>query len=248
MGVARLPSGRTRYGDIMIFVTAADSNFKDYLDQLREALEFFGHELVVYDLNDLGEGERGFEVPDPNFICNGLYDREEDGSYASTGWHKPPIIQDFFKRFIKGTAHKGFGYIDAEAILQQDFEELNFKNFDLHVATRCEEDKKIEFTATSIEKRGDFNAGVLFFANNEVVEKLINDWVYVMPQVYSFIKSIGTANNDQKALSDLLKKNPQIMVNFLPEEFNQRKLNPNTIFLHLSGGKKNGKNFRPEDW
>lgn len=207
----------------MLFVTGADHRFTNIVSGWIDSITIWGHTYRVYDLGLLGFGIKGCEETDLNFTSRGYYN-DIEGKWKSTGLWKPRVIKNVLE-----TTKEDFIYLDADAIVQRDFN-IDFSAFDIGVVERVPNPDQ---DPTKVFLRGQYNAGVIFFRNNDKVKNFVNSW----------IKKIEETNNDQAALSLLLQE-INVDVKVFPKEYNSNTKDERTIIHHHTGSAKFGKQLR----
>jgi hypothetical protein len=206
----------------MIFITGADIRFREIVQEWENKISLFGYNYQIYDLGNLGIGKRGFEETDDNFRTTGYYN-SIGGVWKSTGLWKPRVIADAIIN-----TNEDIVYLDADAFLQKPFI-INW-DFDIGVVQRVE---NTDCNALKTFMRGKYNAGVIFFRNNDRVKDFIIKWN----------EEIKIVDNDQAALNKLLDKS-NLDIRVFPMEYNTNVLTGRTIIFHETGNKKRGKSFR----
>jgi hypothetical protein len=215
----------------MIFITGADRRFLQYgiIQEWENCMNKFFCQYEIYDLGGLTFGKKGFEVTDLNFKMHGYYN--QDAGYKTTALHKPIIILDALNSNIDNIV-----YLDADAFLKKRINP-NFDEFDIGVVEREFEDTKHNvdniLSSVKILRKGLYNAGVLFFSNNQKVKGFVKEWIDKTQEV----------GNDQAALSLLLKEK-DLRIKVYDSIYNTRIDNNETYIYHETGGRKNGKSIR----
>lgn len=211
----------------MIFITGADHRFKEIVKVWINKLSKFSYQYLVYDLGCLGmNAVQGFEEADINFKTKGYYN-SISGNWKSTGLWKPKVILDALNRFI----FENIVYLDADAFVETPLA-INW-DFDIGVVKREVTPENVHLYPMKVFLRGDYNAGVIFFANTPQIRQFVVEWA-------KLTKEIG---NDQAALSVLLRKS-NLIIRVFPEEYNTNFNTSRAIIYHKTGGKKNGKTIR----
>ena len=217
----------------MIIITAADKRFSRIAESWKSKVQAHGYEYRIYDLGGLGYGIPGFAVPNSKLQMLGRYN-DADGAWASTGWHKPKIILDALEK-----TGDNILYLDADAVPACRFS-VDFTKWDVGVVKR-ESNNDIHKLPEKIARRGKYNAGVLFFTNNNLTRAFVKKWfeyMWSMPE---------SERNDQLALNQCLDR-IAVMVHVFGTEWNTNKKSKETIIYHESGRLKNGIAYRPKSY
>jgi len=242
----------------MIILTAANCNnpqdasgkiennfsFKFIIQDTISNCERFGYHPVVYDLGDLGIGEK-FDVEEKSFNQKGHYKEIKKG-YKSKSLFKPDIVEKCLQNHMKFTV-----YIDGDALLYNSIDEVKGDDFDVGVTLR----RPSEMEGDWYEKYKDIvkyvNAGVIFFNPTDATFQFLNTWRNKTKEV----------KNDQKALNQLVCKEtyPQVnsietihgvRIKYFPcDQYNyyyfKEGLVPNIKILHFKGTVRQ---FYPFTW
>ena len=132
-------------------ITAADSNFKDFVKKCADSSKTLGYKTTVYNLGGLDYG-KPFEG------------RVSDNIGAKIPC-KPDIIYDAMKNTPENDI---IVWIDADVIVWDRFDEIVKQNFDIGVTGRKPKD---------IENDLPINAGVVFIKNNKRAKKFVKKWI-----------------------------------------------------------------------
>jgi len=213
----------THFTTIMIIISGADIRFQKIVKTWKEKIVSFGYRCQVYDLGNLGFGKKGYEETNVNFITQGFYN-SIGGHWKSTGLWKPRVILDALN-----STDDHIVYLDADAYLLKPIA-INFKEFDIGVVERQPCPDK---DPTKVLLRGKYNAGVIFFSNNDKVKSFVIEWGKAT-------KKIG---NDQAALSFLLER-CSLRVKVFHYVYNMNTIQRDTFIFHETGNKKQGVKVR----
>lgn len=219
-------------------------NFKSVILKTVENARKFGYIPIVYDLGELGIGER-FTVNNEEFQKNGSYKEIKKG-YHTKSLFKPDIVKYCLNK------HKdSMVYMDGDALLCDRIDEIVNDDYDVGVTLRRTSEMEHEWHKQHSEIAGYANAGVIFFNPTKAAFEFIDLWRRTTQEV----------ENDQKALTKLLSsyKNPQInkvvnvngvRVKYFPGDkynyyyFND-SLSPNIKIMHFKGCVRK---YYPFDW
>ncbi len=160
-----------------MIVTAADYNFREYVETSRYQAKKLGYPMRIFDLGGLGFGEK-FEVSKTN--------KRHNGNWKIKSPYKPNLIEHVLSSGVNFVV-----YLDADAILVKSIEEVLGK-YDIGLTVR----RNIEPNQQIIhnEYTGQINAGVLFFYNTMATKQFVTKW-----------KQLTNQNNcDQVVLNRML--------------------------------------------
>lgn len=173
----------------MIIVTAANYRYKKIIDLFKKQVDKLNYESIIYDLGDLNCGKK-FKVDDVSFQEKGYY-CEINNSWKTKAIHKPKIIYDALN-----DCKKTIAYLDADAIIYKNLEEIDNADFDLSFTIRRKNELFNEPKSNHKIIMGNINAGVMFFKYSKKTMNFIESW-----NKLSQIKK-----NDQLALNTILNK------------------------------------------
>ncbi len=120
----------------MIILTAGNAKFKTMIKHSRSTAVKLGYQFFVYDLGDLGFGEKLF-LPSP---------------VKTTCVHKPGMIRKFLQTTKEFTT-----YLDGDAFLVDRIDEVTSADYDIGVTVRRQDEYEVS------KSFGWLNAGVMFF-------------------------------------------------------------------------------------
>jgi hypothetical protein len=205
----------------MIVITGADYRFASLLQTWESALQKLGYQYAIYNLGGLDHGIKGFEVTDSNFQTMGYYN-SIGGKWKSTGLWKPGVIKHALE-----TLGDNILYLDCDAIIHQALD-IRWPEFDVGV---CHREPNPDRDPVKVLLRGDFNAGVLLFANNKLTMEIINLW----------IEEMAKEKNDQLALSNVLRRKA-CRVRWYPSSWNRNT--SDAVIRHYAGNRKGNTKVR----
>ena len=132
-------------------ITAADANFKEFVEKCAESSRTLGYKTTIYDLGGLKKGKP-------------FSGRVSDNIGAKIPC-KPSIIYDAMQNSPKNDF---IVWIDADVIVWDRFDEITKQNFDIGVTGRKPKDTENDLP---------INAGVVFIRNNIRSENFVKKWV-----------------------------------------------------------------------
>jgi hypothetical protein len=130
-------------------VTAANENFKKYVDYTKKSVETVGYDCLVYDLGNLGYGKP----------FSGLVSDKINAKIPC----KPAIILDAIQQ-IENDDY--LVWMDADTVLLESIDEV-CQNYDIAVTLR---------SANHMISGIPINAGVIFFKKTERSIQFLNYW------------------------------------------------------------------------
>lgn len=177
---------------MLTIITCGDSNYFEFLKNFENNIfAIFGYYPIIYDLG-LKEDEKAKlkseirKIP----IKEKFWELNTIGYIKTT--HKPRCIKD-----ILNAKNQDCIYVDADVIFTSKIKETEIENADIGITPRHTKERKPEYFTNGL-----INAGFIFFRNTKNVSALIDKWI---------ISCQEHDTTDQKALSDILKMNVDIL-------------------------------------
>ena len=154
-------------------VIAGDANFKKYVEKSVEYSTKLGYNTLVYDLGGLGFGEK--------------FDARVTAKVGAKIPSKPNIIKQALNNIKENDV---VAWIDADALIQNRFDEIADIDFDIGVTVRQPKSK---------ENSLPINAGVVFVRKTSQSLEFVDKWV----------KLCETGVSDQQELNKLAQVTTQ---------------------------------------
>ncbi len=162
-------------------------SFVGVINSTKEKAESLGYKVVVYDLGQLGFGDR-YVVKDSSFMENGYYSKEVKSGYKSKSLFKPDIVNRSL------SAHNDtVVYLDGDAQLLDSIDEIDTDDYDVGVTLRDKSELEGEWYESHSDIVKYVNAGVIFFRATDATNDFVSRWD-------DLTQSLG---NDQMALNEL---------------------------------------------
>ena len=130
-------------------VTAADIQFKDMVDKCVESVQDFKYNVFLYNLGDLGYGER--------------FDARYGSGIGAKIPSKPFIVLDAIEKINDNDI---LVWMDADTIMWDNIDDIDIP-YDVGVTVR---------KSKSIEGQFPINAGVIFFRKNQNTLNFLAEW------------------------------------------------------------------------
>lgn len=219
-------------------------SFKDVIQTTVDRALKFGYTPVVYDLGELGIGEKIRETNE-TFQNKGYY-CEIQKDYLTKSLFKPDIVKKCLTEYNDFTI-----YLDGDAILYDRIDEVVNDSYDIGVTLRRPSEMEGDWYERHFDIVKYVNAGVIFFNPTPATLKFVELWKE---------KTEG-GGNDQKALNDLVcqeeypKVNSIVTINrvrvkyFSCEKYNfyyfNEGLMPGIKILHFKGDVRH---YYPFNW
>jgi len=168
-------------------VTCADANFFHFLPALEENVKRkTGQYPVIYDLGLLPKQRARLKSDVISLTPPEGYSKKIPGGAIRTH-HKPDCLLDFLTRSDQDAL-----YLDADVLMVDSLPAGVFSGCDVAVTPRHPK----ELLAGDPFRNGRLNAGVMYFANNELAHALLAQWRAVCAD---------GVHTDQMAMSDILE-------------------------------------------
>lgn len=165
-----------------------DFSFRRVIEQTVKKARDCGYTPVVYDLGELGIGEK-FHVADDTFAQKGYYAVEVQAGYKSRSLFKPEVVKYCLSQYRDLMV-----YLDGDAQLMDRIDEIRGDDYDIGVTLRKPSELKEEWHQRLFEIAKYVNAGVIFFNPTPAAFDFITAWE----------KRTYEVGNDQKALNQLV--------------------------------------------
>src|SRR6056300_24193 len=132
-------------------ITAADSNFKEFVEKCADSSRQLNYKTFVYDLGGLNYG-----IP---------FEGRVSPKIGAKIPSKPSIILDALGRVNKGDI---VAWVDADTILWERFDEIELGNYDIGVTVRRPKQAESDLP---------INAGVVFVRKTRNAEEFVKKWI-----------------------------------------------------------------------
>ena len=132
-------------------ITAADSNFKEFVEKCADSSKQLNYKTLIYDLGGLGYG-----IP---------FKARVSPKVGAKIPSKPSIIQDALGKVEKGDI---VAWLDADTILWERFDEIAYGNYDIGVTVR---------QPKQTENGLPINAGVVFVRKTRNAKQFVKQWI-----------------------------------------------------------------------
>jgi hypothetical protein len=162
-------------------------SFIKVIQETVKKAEESGYKTVVYDLGELGIGEK-YLVADKTFAEKGYYEVQVQEGYKSRSLFKPEIVKHCIIQNNDFTV-----YLDGDAQLMDKLDEIQTDDYDIGVTLRKASELEEEWHKNHFEIAKYLNAGVIFFNTTPASMEFIDAWE----------KKTQEVGNDQKALNQL---------------------------------------------
>lgn len=175
--------------EALTVVTASDRRFEPWVKRLSASVEYFGYNLIVYDIGNLGFGEKlGHSVLREQFCSSGRYPANYP-MWAMRACHKPEVILTALSQ----SKCSFIIYLDADCLIRGRLDEV-IGDYHIGVTVR----RPAELSSAPLDQQpfmGQINAGVLFLRPAEPTLNFVRAW-------QCEVESHGA--DDQKALNEIL--------------------------------------------
>lgn len=171
----------------MKIITAGDKKFKKIIELSVKNAKNFGYPIIIYDLGELGFG-RKYDVNKENFL------RKNEGKTPISCEYKPSMIRHCLDKAKEGET---FVYLDGDAYILQNIDELETNDYDIAVTLRTIPEIK---TYGHKLYMGAINAGVIILRKTEKTIVFLKRWA----------NQIGADDSDQLVLNKILKNHIDI--------------------------------------
>jgi len=186
-------------------VTCGDSKYFEFLHNFENnVFDTFGYYPVIYDL-----GLKESQIKSLKSEIQKINIEEEFWKLDINGYikatHKPLCIKDILEKKKVDCI-----YIDSDTIFTSKLFENKFHNVDIAITPRHKKEQKQEYYINGL-----INSGFIFFKNSKNTKSIVEKWIIACKE---------TNTTDQKALSDILKEQIDILYGKSNQQFDDTKI------------------------